>query len=91
MAWAPGALLKVPTTKPLQQLRDRAIVPIHPSAWRNCPKRVGGACSVASKSTATVLFDPFWPPRPSKFTLRVVLAPLFGQFRNRNSQKFAPD
>jgi hypothetical protein len=34
VARAPGALLKGPTTKPLQQLRDRALVPIHPNAWK---------------------------------------------------------
>ena len=35
MARAPGALLKGPTTRPLlQQLRDRALVPIHPNAWK---------------------------------------------------------
>ena len=33
MARAPGALLKGPTTRPLQQLRARALVPIHPNAW----------------------------------------------------------
>jgi hypothetical protein len=38
MARAPGALLKGPTTRPLQQLRDRALVPIHPNAWRDCMK-----------------------------------------------------
>jgi hypothetical protein len=39
MARAPGALLKGPTTRPLQQLRDRALVPIHPNAWKeNSPK-----------------------------------------------------
>jgi hypothetical protein len=34
VARVPGALLKVPTTRPLQQLRDRALVPIHPNAWK---------------------------------------------------------
>jgi hypothetical protein len=34
VARAPGALLKVPSTRPLQQLRDRAVVPIHPNAWK---------------------------------------------------------
>jgi hypothetical protein len=34
MAQAPGALLKGPTTRPLQQLRDRGVVPIHPNAWK---------------------------------------------------------
>jgi hypothetical protein len=33
MARAPGALLKGPTTRPLQQLRARALIPIHRSAW----------------------------------------------------------
>jgi len=33
VARAPGALLKGPTTRPLQQLRARAVVPIHPNAW----------------------------------------------------------
>jgi hypothetical protein len=33
VARAPGALLKGPTTRPLQQLRARALVPIHPNAW----------------------------------------------------------
>src|SRR5215213_2738931 len=39
---------------------------IHPSAWRDCPKRVGGACGVTLRSTSTVLFDPFWPPCASQ-------------------------
>jgi hypothetical protein len=34
VARAPGALLKGPTRRPLQQLRDRALVPIHRSAWK---------------------------------------------------------
>jgi hypothetical protein len=41
VARAPGALLKGPTTRPLQQLRARALVPIQPNAWnRNSPKFV---------------------------------------------------
>jgi hypothetical protein len=32
VARAPEALLKGPTTRPLQQVRDRALVPIHPNA-----------------------------------------------------------
>jgi hypothetical protein len=38
--------------------------PIHAKfaerSFRNCPQRVGGACSVAVRSTGTVLFDPFF-------------------------------
>src|SRR5215208_6902916 len=33
---------------------------------RDCPKRVGRACSVALRSTETVVFDPFWPPYASQ-------------------------
>src|SRR5688500_17018537 len=47
---------------------NRLLLPnaIHPSAWRNCPKRVGGSCAVALRSTATVLLEPFWPPYASQ-------------------------
>jgi hypothetical protein len=39
VARAPGALLKGATRRPLQQLRARAVVPIHPNAWnRNSRK-----------------------------------------------------
>ena len=34
--------------------------------FRNCPKRVGGACGVAFRTTETVLFGPFWPPFTSQ-------------------------
>src|SRR5215218_5428910 len=34
--------------------------------FRDCPKRVGGACGVTLRSTSTVLFDPFWPPCASQ-------------------------
>src|SRR5215211_8987293 len=34
--------------------------------FRDCPKRVGRACSVALRSTETVVFDPFWPPYASQ-------------------------
>jgi len=33
VARAPGALLKGPTRRPLQQLRAQALVPIQPNAW----------------------------------------------------------
>src|SRR5829696_6688774 len=52
---------------------------IHRSAWRDCPKRVRGACPVALQSTKTALFDPFLPPSTSKFALRALFVPLFGQ------------
>src|SRR5829696_49711 len=35
-------------------------------SFRDCPKRVGGACGVTLRSTSTVLFDPFWPPCASQ-------------------------
>src|SRR5215203_4659109 len=47
--------------------------------FRDCPKRVGGACCVALRSTETLLFGPFLPPYTSKFTVRALLVPLFGQ------------
>src|SRR5215217_3157895 len=34
--------------------------------FRDGPKRVGRACSVALRSTETVVFDPFWPPYASQ-------------------------
>src|SRR5215212_12215799 len=46
---------------------------IHPSAWRDCPKRVGGACDVALRSTETVLFDPFWSPCASQIHAKSVV------------------
>src|SRR5215213_329243 len=56
--------------------------------FRDCPKRVGGACPVALQSTKTALFDPFLPPSTSKSALRALFVPLFGQSRKRNSPKF---
>jgi hypothetical protein len=47
--------------------------------FRDCPKRVRGACPVALQSTKTALFDPFLPPSTSKFALRALFVPLFGQ------------
>src|SRR5215213_9717426 len=47
--------------------------------FRDCPKRVGGACPVALQSTKTALFDPFLPPSTSNFALRALFVPLFGQ------------
>ena len=41
--------------------------------FRDCPKRVGGACSVALRSTETVLFDPFWPPFTSQIHAKSVV------------------
>jgi hypothetical protein len=35
VARAPGALLKGPTRRPLQQLPARALVPIQPNAWNS--------------------------------------------------------
>jgi hypothetical protein len=45
---------------------ELSLTSIHRSAWRDCPKRVGGACGVALQSTSTALFDPFWPPYASQ-------------------------
>src|SRR5215211_5923832 len=47
--------------------------------FRDCPKRVRGVCPVALQSTKTALFDPFLPPSTSKFALRALFVPLFGQ------------
>src|ERR671913_2270686 len=46
---------------------------IHPTTQRNCPKRVGGACGVALRSTSTILFDPFWPPWASQIHAQSVV------------------
>jgi hypothetical protein len=40
--------------------------------FRDCPKRVGGAFSVALRSTSTVLFYPFWPPYASQIHAQIV-------------------
>src|SRR5215211_2330483 len=77
--------------------------PLYPSEWcvegeiatanfgeflfRDCPKRVRGACPVALQSTKTALFDPFLPPSTSKFALRALFVPLFGQSQKKNSRK----
>jgi hypothetical protein len=50
---------------------------IHPSAWRDCPKRVGRACGVALRSTETVLFDPTWSPYTSKIHAQSVASTPF--------------
>jgi hypothetical protein len=62
---------------------------IQRSAWRDCPKRVGGACSVALRSTEGVLFDPYWPPCASQIHAKSVVRTLFGQSRKENTRKFA--
>src|SRR3712207_1433656 len=41
------------------------------------PKRVGGACGVALRSTSTALFDPFWPSYASQFRAQSVVCTPF--------------
>jgi hypothetical protein len=43
VARAPGALLKGATRRPLQQLRARAVVPIHPNAWNRYSRKLNFA------------------------------------------------
>ena len=59
---------------------------IHRSAWRNCPKRVGGGCGVALRSTSTALFDPFWPPYASQVYAQSVARTPFRTVSRRSSQ-----
>src|SRR5215208_2563537 len=54
--------------------------------FRDCPKRVGGACGVTLRSTSTVLFDPFWPPCASQIHAHsVALTP----FRTVSEEEFS--
>src|SRR5215218_5456475 len=54
--------------------------------FRDCPKRVGGACGVTLRSTSTVLFDPFWPPCASQIHAHsVALTP----FRTVSEREFS--
>src|SRR5215208_540547 len=46
---------------------------------RDCPKRVGRACSVALRSTETVVFDPFRPPYASQIHAQSISRTPFGQ------------
>jgi hypothetical protein len=48
------------------EAKTSVVVLTHPSALRDCPKRVGRACGVALRTTVTVLFGPTWPPYTSQ-------------------------
>src|SRR5829696_5956735 len=61
-----------PSTRPLRY-RGRGPLGAPAISWRNCPKRVGGACGVALRSTETVLFGPFWPPFTSQIHAQSVV------------------
>jgi hypothetical protein len=53
VARAPGALLKGPTRRPLQQLRARAVVPIHPNAWNRNSRKFAVASDPPIPATST--------------------------------------
>src|SRR5918993_5150233 len=64
---------------------------IHRSAWRDCPKSLGDALSVALLSAEKDLFGLFRPPHNVRIHLRSVAQTLLGQSRKVNSQKFGTD